>query len=119
MQLELTTRVLCIIEEDQWCAIALDMSLRGYGDTIEEATVQLWNAIEAQVSFAIMQDNLNEVFVPDEPHYFELFDNLKREAIKRRMQNKTIGLRDMFAGDLLLPTFPIPNGPVFEATAAV
>ena len=50
--LGLTVNVLGVREEDSWCAIALEMSLRGHGETFDDAFAELIAAIEAQLSFA-------------------------------------------------------------------
>ena len=42
-----TLRVLVVREDGLWCAIALDMSLRGYGKTRGEAVEKLTEAVEA------------------------------------------------------------------------
>ena len=49
--LEPTINVLGVREDGAWCAIALEMSLRGYGRTFEAALDALRETIEAQVSF--------------------------------------------------------------------
>lgn len=104
MELALTINVLGIREDDTWCAIALEMSLRGYGRTFEDALGELEGAIDAQISFAIQHGNIDQVFIPAEPHYFKLYAELKRETIKRTLLARdTSGLPDYRVGDLLLP----------------
>ena len=50
-------------------------------------------AIEAQISFAVQHDNVDQVFIPAEPHYFKLFVDLKRETMKRKLLDReTTGL---------------------------
>ena len=51
-----TLRVLVVREDAMWCAMALDMSLRGYGKTQAEAVEKLTEAVEAQISFAVQHD---------------------------------------------------------------
>lgn len=70
--MELAINVLGVREDGAWCAIALEMSLRGYGETFQEALDELTQAMEAQVSFAVQHDNLDQIFIPAEPHYFRL-----------------------------------------------
>ena len=72
----LTLNVLGLREDDAWCAIALDMSLRGYGETFDTALQALVDAVRAQVSFAVQHDNIEQIFVPAEPHYFRLHADL-------------------------------------------
>ena len=96
--------VLGVREDDSWCAIALEMSLRGYGETFEAALESLVDAIEAQVTFAVQHDNLDQIFIPAEPHYFGLYADMKRQALKRKLLGRTqSGLPDYRVGDLQLP----------------
>ena len=103
-KLELTLNVLGVREDDAWCAIALDMSLRGYGDTFDAALEALLDAVEAQVSFAVEHDTLDQIFIPAEPHYFRLHADMRREAIKRELSGRVqTGLPDYWVGDIPLP----------------
>ena len=116
MELALTINVLGIREDDAWCAIALEMSLRGYGQTFDEALDELNRAVEAQISFAVQHDNVDQVFIPAEPHYFKLYADLKRETLKRRLLDReATGLSDYRVGDLLLPE---PGGATFRPAVA-
>ena len=104
MELALTINVLGIREDGTWCAIAMEMSLRGYGETFEEALDELGRAVEAQLSFAVQHDNVDQVFIPAEPHYFKLYADCKRETLKRRLLDReTTGLPDYRVGDIPLP----------------
>ena len=76
VELASTVNVLGIREDDAWCAIALEMSLRGYGETFDEALDELNRAVEAQISFAVQHDNVDQVFIPAEPHYLKLYADL-------------------------------------------
>ena len=69
----LGVNVLGVREDGEWCAIALEMSLRGYGPTFDDALSELQEAIEAQVSFAVQHDNVDQIFIPAEPRYFKLY----------------------------------------------
>ncbi|MDE0179485.1 MAG: hypothetical protein OXP36_12935 [Gammaproteobacteria bacterium] len=116
MELALTINVLGIREDDAWCAIALEMSLRGYGETFDEALDELHRAVEAQISFAVQHDNVDQVFIPAEPHYFKLYADLKRETMKRRLLDReATGLPDYHVGDLILPE---PGGAMFRRAVA-
>ena len=103
-RLTLTLNVLGVREDDAWCAIALDMSLRGYGETFDTALQALLDAVEAQVSFAVQNDNLDQILIPAEPHYFRLYADIKREALKRTLLNHVqSGLPDYRVGEVPLP----------------
>ena len=102
--LALTLNVLGVREDGQWCAIALEMSLRGYGETFDGALAQLKEAIEAQASFAVQHDTVDQIFVPAEPQCFKLYADLKREALKRKLLDcPTESLPDYRVGDIPLP----------------
>ena len=99
-----TLNVLGVREDGAWCAIALDMSLRGYGETFDTALQALLDAVEAQLSFAVQNDNLDQIFIPAEPHYFRLYADMKREAWKRTLLSHVpSGLPDYRVGDIPLP----------------
>lgn len=100
----LTIRVLGTREDDQWCAIALDMSLRGYGETFDDALKSLIDAMEAQISFAVRHDTLDQIFVPAEPRYHGLYADIKRESMKRKLAHRTMGLTDYAVSDVPLPS---------------
>ena len=102
--LTLTLNVLGVREDGAWCAIALDMSLRGYGETFDNALQALLDAVEAQVSFAVENDTLDQIFIPAEPHYFRLYADMKREALKRTfLSHVQWGPPDYRVGDIPLP----------------
>ena len=102
--LNLTINVLGVREEDAWCAIALEMSLRGYGETFDGALTELIAAIEAQLSFAAQRGTIDQVFIPAEPEYIRLYADRKREAVKRKLYGlDQTGLPDYVVGDIALP----------------
>ena len=116
VELALTIGVLGVRENRTWCAIALDMSLRGYGQVFEEALDQLRRTVEAQISFAVQHDSVDQVFVPAEPHYFKLYADLKRETIRRRLlEREALDMPDYRVGDMLLPQ---PGGATFRRAMA-
>ncbi len=96
--------ILGIREDDAWCAIALEMSLRGYGVTFDEALDELYLAIEAQISFALQHNSVEQVFIPAEPHYFNLYAEMKRKALKHKLLNrKQSEFPDYRVGNIFLP----------------
>ena len=50
-------RVLGYREDEEWCALCLEMDLRGYGQTFEDALKELSAAVLNQFTFAIQMDN--------------------------------------------------------------
>lgn len=104
--MQFSVRVLGLHEGGEWCALALDMSLRGYGATSEEAVQDLSEAIEAQVSFAMEHDSLDNIWVPAAPHYVELYQQARRQGLRRYLEandKPADAEAEYAAGDLPLP----------------
>lgn len=80
--------VLLTKEEGEWCAIALDMSLRGYGKTRKKATDDLLDAVYAQLTFALEKGTLDTIFIPAEPKYFRLYAQERLNALKREVKQE-------------------------------
>ena len=113
--LNLTISVLGIREEDSWCAISLEMSLRGYGETFDDALSELIAAIEAQLSFAAQHGTIDQIFIPAEPEYIHLYADRKRDAVKRKVCGlDQTTLPDYVVGDIVLPE---PLEGIFTAVA--
>ena len=88
--LEREIRILGIVEDEDeaWCAIALELGLRGYGEAFEDAVEDLHSAIRAQVWFNATSGTLDaeNIFFPAELRYSELFEgagNRSRGELKR------------------------------------
>ena len=76
-----TVHVLVRWEDESWCAIALEMSLRGYGETITQAFENLKEAIFAQVTFTMEHGDWDQMFMLAERAYVdEYFDAAARDA---------------------------------------
>ena len=56
-------------EDDNWTALALEMSVRGYGSTPDQAMEDLREMLQAQVSFAIHQGHPESVWQPAGAEY--------------------------------------------------
>ncbi len=101
-----TLNVLGVHEDEMWCAIALEMSLRGYGETFEKALEDLKETIMAQVTYAMdHHQTIDHIFIPAEPHYFERYALAKRDALKNRFLNR----RQTKATDYRIEHLPIPQ----------
>ena len=73
--------VLGFREDNEWCALALEMDLRGYGPTFEEAKKELEDSIQMQISFARFKGETNMIFHPAEPIYFSLFAQIRADHL--------------------------------------
>ncbi len=116
LKLELNLNVLGIQEDDaSWCAIALEMSLMGYGETFEKALEDLYDAIVTQVTFAVQHDTLDNIFIPAEPQYFTMYAEAKREALKGQLAHREGSLTHLRVGNIPLPE---PRSETFEPVTA-
>ncbi len=108
-----TLNVLGVREDEMWCAVALEMSLRGYGETFEAAIEDLKETIITQATYAIdHHDTIDHIFMPAEPHYFERYAIAKRDALKdrflNRVQSQQTGYR---VGSLQVPRIKAASPP--------
>ena len=74
-------RVLGYKEDGEWCALCLEMDLRGYGKTFEDALKELSAAVLNQFTFAIQMDNPDLLLRKAEIKYFSLYYRLRRKAL--------------------------------------
>ena len=74
--------VLGLIEDGQWCAIALEMSLRGYGASFDDALRDLKGAIRAQITFALENGTIDKIFMPAEQKYLDLYATAIKDRAK-------------------------------------
>lgn len=73
MEPKVDLSVLGVREEQQWCAIALEMSLRGYGSTFEDAFANLREAVKAQVTFTLEHGDYDQLFFLAEDKHIEKY----------------------------------------------
>ena len=76
-----TIRVLGFREDESWCALGLEVGIRGYGETFEDACEDLKDLVLMQVSFAVFKDLPDMVRYPADPVWFELFSQQKRRRL--------------------------------------
>ena len=91
--IELDLQVLGFFEDGMWCALALELDLCGMGQSFDEAMIDLTNAIEAQVSFAIQQDNLDGIFAPAPDRYFQVYKNPEEIKSVESFDSKQIKIK--------------------------
>lgn len=81
----ITVSVLGYREAEDYVALALEMDLRGYGNSFEEALRDLDELIVMQLSFALYKHGTIDMAMrPAEAIYFERFAEARREAILAR-----------------------------------
>lgn len=105
-----TLNVLGYQESKEWAALALEMDLRGYGKTFDEALKELKDLVEIQISFALFKGKPEMIFRPADPVWFERFADFRRSC-----------LTEMFTsshhshGNYEVAGLPIPSAHVIEA----
>jgi len=99
----LTFDVLGYYEDDEWCALALDMDLRGHGTTFENAIDDLQESIAMQVGFAQFKNDPDLIFRPAEPLYYKLFAEVRGELLRAQAWSENIEISDYQVADIPLP----------------
>ncbi len=79
---ELVLSVLGYREEGEWIALALEMDLRGTGETFEDALSDLHDHVAMQISFARFKQQPELISRPAEPQYWRLFENAMRDYLR-------------------------------------
>lgn len=86
-------------EDGEWVALALEMDLRGYGESWEAALDDLWELILLQVEFAIVRGEEHMIWNDAEPEYWERFRQIQRANLVRQ----EVGPHEFYASSLILP----------------
>lgn len=75
---EIGLNVLGYRDGDDWVALALEMDLRGYGPSFEDALDELVELIEMQISFAVAKGRPEMIWKSAEPTWFERYAEARR-----------------------------------------
>ena len=78
---DVTVSVLGFQEDGEWCALALEMDLRGYGQTLEDALEDLNESMTMQIGFAHFKGRTDMILHPADPVYFSLFAQVRNDRI--------------------------------------
>ena len=99
-----SVNVLGFKEGDEWCALGLEVDIRGYGHTFEEACVDLTDLITYQISFSMYKDQTELIFHSADPKFFTIFyriiDRRKYKKVNydtRHYRSSKIPLHDIIA----------------------
>ena len=110
LKLDLHLNVLGIQEDDAaWCAIALEMSLMGYGETFEHALEDLYDAIVTQVTFAVQHDTLDNIFIPAEPRVLHHVCGGQTRGVERQARSSGGGVDPSAGREHPPPGTPVGN----------
>ena len=75
---DMTLSVLGFRDEGSWCALGLEVDIRGYGETFEDACDDLLDLVSMQTSFAAHKKQPDMIWRPADPVYFALFAERRR-----------------------------------------
>jgi len=107
---EIKLRVLGYQEDGEWVALALEMDLRGYGETFQGALVELRDLVATQLSFADFKSQPELIWKDAAPVYFTLYEKASSErlhALARHVQPSDL--------DTELAEMPLPDPQVIAA----
>lgn len=76
-------RVLMYEEEGEWIALVLEMDLRGYGATEEEALREVGDLVVNQIAFAKFKGQPELIWHPAEDKFFSQYNEESREELRR------------------------------------
>ena len=91
-------------EDDEWCALALEMDLRGYGRTFREALDDLRGSMTMQIGFAHFKDELDMIFRPAESVYFSLYAQVRNDHLTALVKKGAVGESDYAVAGIPIPT---------------
>ena len=98
-----SVNVLGFKEGDEWCALGLEVDIRGYGRTFEEACSDLTDLITYQISFSMYKDQTELIFHPSDSKFFDIFNTIKDKQLHKlnddtkRYRSSKISLREIIA----------------------
>ncbi len=69
-------------EGEEWTALALEMDLRGHGETFDEALGDLFDLVEMQVSFAFFKGQPEMIWKPADPVWLERFAEVRQARLR-------------------------------------
>ena len=92
--------------EGEWVALALEMDLRGYGKTWDEALANLRDLALMQIGFARFKRQPEMIFKPADPVWFQLFAEVRRAKFEEAVR---AGTADRSMSDYQTGALPIPS----------
>ena len=86
----ITLNVLGYQREGEWIALALEMDLRGHGETFDEAFEDLSALVGMQISFSRFKGQPELIWKAAEPIYFELYAETRRRYLEALIRETEI-----------------------------
>jgi len=90
-------------EEGEWAALALEMDLRGYGETFEQALAELADLMAMQIGFAQFKGQPDLVWKPAEPVWFQLFSDMRRQLLESLLREQDPASSEYQVAGLQIP----------------
>lgn len=102
---EATINILGYQEEGEWVALALEMDIRGYGPTWDDAVADLQDMVLMQISFAHFKGQPEMIWRRAADEYWTKFAETQREKLVRVLaqESEVEGEATHHAGGLALP----------------
>lgn len=91
-------------DEGEWVALALDMDLRGYGDSFGEAFEELRELVAMQISFALQKAQPEMIWRPADPVWFERFASARQDLLATVLTPERRAGAEFFAAGLEIPS---------------
>jgi hypothetical protein len=86
--LDVALSVLGYREDGEWVALALEMDLRGYGASFEEACAELSDLVRMQVDFARFKAQPELLMMPAEPQWWQLYSEARAKHLARMVRSE-------------------------------
>ncbi len=101
--MELTLNILCYPEDGEWVALALEMDIRGYGATPDDAWSELRGLVDAQIAFAKEKGAPELIWFSAEDRYWDMYREAQRREMDARLAAGTFSTCDVRTGGMPLP----------------
>lgn len=99
-------------EENNWCAVALDLDIVTEGNSQEEVVDDLNKLIEAQISFAAAKGDISMIWRKAPQEYWD-----KYEEMRQRHMRELLG-REKHVDDGFVSDRPFPDAAALELSRA-
>lgn len=83
-----TFSIVAFPEDSEWTAIALELDVRGFGSSAEEALSDLIEMVKAQVSFAVQRNHPASIWRRADETYWRMFDDARRNHLVAELSDQ-------------------------------
>ncbi|HYX25308.1 MAG TPA: hypothetical protein VFC23_14225 [Thermoanaerobaculia bacterium] len=114
----ITLNVLGYREEDEWVALALEMDLRGYGETFDKALDDLADLVAMQIGFSRFKGQPELIWKAADPVWFERFAETRREYLEALVRESELSEPEYSVAGLPIPSALAIKGSRFVPSEA-